>query len=89
MKHKKIRGLPMPKGSCKSSCKDKHPKEDKQERKEHGKKRSDKKFKKVLHEYKEGTLHSGSKKGTKVKNVKQAVAIAYSEARKGYKKKKK
>ena len=39
------------------------------------------KFKKVLKEYKEGKLHSGSKKGPKVHNPKQAVAIAYSEER--------
>lgn len=41
-----------------------------------------KKIKKVLHEYKEGDLHSGSKKGPRVKSKKQAVAIAISEARK-------
>lgn len=35
-----------------------------------------------MHEYKEGKLHSGSKKGPKVTNPKQAVAIALSEARK-------
>ncbi len=40
------------------------------------------KIKKVMHEFKEGTLHSGSKKGPKVKSRKQAVAIAISEARK-------
>lgn len=39
------------------------------------------KFKKVMKEYKEGKLHSGSKKGPKVKNPKQAVAIAFSEER--------
>lgn len=38
------------------------------------------KVKKVMHEYKEGELHSGSKKGPKVKNRKQAIAIAMSEA---------
>jgi hypothetical protein len=38
------------------------------------------KTKKVMHEYKEGTLKSGGK--TKVKSRKQAVAIALSEARK-------
>jgi hypothetical protein len=38
------------------------------------------KTKKVMHEYKEGTLKSGGKK--KVKSRKQAVAIALSEARK-------
>ncbi len=41
-----------------------------------------KKIKKVLHEYKEGELHSGSKKGPVVKDKKQAIAIALSEARK-------
>ena len=35
-----------------------------------------------MHEYKEGTLHSGSKKGPMVKNRKQAIAIALSEQRK-------
>lgn len=39
------------------------------------------KVKKVMHEYKHGELHSGSKKGPKVKNPKQAIAIALSEAR--------
>ena len=38
------------------------------------------KTKKVMHEYKEGTLKSGGRK--KVKSRKQAVAIALSEARK-------
>ena len=37
---------------------------------------------KVMREYKAGELHSGSKKGPVVKNRKQAVAIALSEARK-------
>jgi hypothetical protein len=35
----------------------------------------------VMHEYKAGTLHSG-KGGPVVKNPKQALAIALSEARK-------
>lgn len=47
------------------------------------------KIEKVLHEFKEGKLHSGSKKGPKVKSRKQAVAIALSEARNAKKKKKK
>lgn len=40
------------------------------------------KIEKVMHEFKEGKLHSGSKNGPKVKGRKQAVAIALSEARK-------
>jgi uncharacterized protein DUF6496 len=39
------------------------------------------KVKTVMHEFKEGTLHSGSSKGPLVKNPKQAVAIALSEQR--------
>ena len=41
-----------------------------------------KKVEKVMKEYKEGELRSGSKKGPEVKSKKQAVAIALSEARK-------
>lgn len=40
------------------------------------------KVKKVMEEFKEDKLHSGSKKGPVVKNRKQAIAIALSEARK-------
>lgn len=40
------------------------------------------KVEKVMHEFKEGALHSGSKKGPQVKSRKQAIAIALSEARK-------
>lgn len=40
------------------------------------------KVEKVMYEYKEGKLHSGSKKGPEVKSRKQAIAIALSEARK-------
>lgn len=39
-----------------------------------------KKVAKVMREYKAGKLHSGSKKGPKVKSRKQAIAIAMSEA---------
>lgn len=45
-----------------------------------------KKIKKVMHEFKEGDLHSGSKEGPKVKNPKQAIAIAISESRSSKKK---
>ena len=40
----------------------------------------------VMHEFKEGELHSGSKKGPEVKSRKQAIAIAMSEARKAVRK---
>lgn len=45
-------------------------------------KKGKKKIEKVMHEMKEGKLHSGSKKGPIVTNPKQGIAIALSEARK-------
>lgn len=39
------------------------------------------KFEKVMHEYEAGTLHSGSRRGPKVKSRKQALAIPFSEQR--------
>jgi len=47
-------------------------------------KRSNKKknkIRKVMREFKEGALHSGSKSGPLVENPKEAIAIALSEAR--------
>jgi len=41
---------------------------------------------KTMHEYKEGTLHSGSKHGPKVKSRAQAIAIGLSEERAAHKK---
>jgi len=40
------------------------------------------KIEKVMHEFKKGKLHSGSKKGPKVTNRKQGIAIALAESRK-------
>lgn len=51
--------------------------------------KADKKMGKVMHEYKAGTLHSGSKSGPMVTSRKQAIAIAMSEANKAKKKPKK
>lgn len=44
-----------------------------------------KKVGKVMGEYKEGKLRSGSKKGPQVKSRQQAIAIGLSEARKAQK----
>lgn len=53
------------------------------------KKKFQDKVEKVMHEFGENELHSGSKKGPLVTNRKQAVAIGLSEARKKVKKKQK
>lgn len=47
------------------------------------------KVRKVMHEFKTGTLHSGSSKGPTVRSRKQAIAIAMSEAGKSRSKKRK
>jgi hypothetical protein len=78
--------------SIKDAHKAKHPK--KKGEKKHKKpapknpktKYAKKKTEKVMHEFKEGKLHSGSKRGPQVTNPKQAIAIALSEARRGKKK---
>ena len=46
------------------------------------------KFEKVMKEFKNKTLHSGSKKGPLVTNPKQALAISFSEQRRAKKKRK-
>lgn len=49
-------------------------------------KKEAKKVHKVMKEFKEGSLHSGSKKGPLVKSRDQAIAIGLSEAKKSKKK---
>lgn len=49
--------------------------------------KKEKKISKVMKEFSEGKLHSGSKKGPEVKDKKQALAIGYSEAKRMNKKK--
>ena len=44
---------------------------------------------KVMHEWKDNSLHSGSRQGPVVKNQSQGIAIALSEARKAMSKKRK
>lgn len=76
--HKKIKKM-----AKKKHEKKKHHSKASSSKKSHAKKISKKsKIEKVLHEFKEGMLHSASKKGPMVKSRKQAVAIALSEARK-------
>ena len=61
---------------------DHHKKDKKIDKKKKETPKAKAKVKKVMHEYKEGELHSGSKKGPIVSNPKQAIAIALSESRK-------
>ena len=41
------------------------------------------KVRQVMHEFKHGELRSGSKRGPRVKDRQQAIAIALNQARKG------
>lgn len=41
------------------------------------------KISQVMHEWKHGTLHSGSKRGPRVTSRRQAIAIAINQSRKG------
>ena len=52
------------------------------------KRKGNAKVRTVMHEYKAGTLHSGSKHGPKVTSRKQAIANAMSEAGKSKRKRK-
>lgn len=41
------------------------------------------KVRQVMHEYKHGQLHSGSKRGPRVKSRRQAIAIAMAQSGQG------
>lgn len=51
-------------------------------------KKAQAKVEKIMHEFKEGDLRSGSKKGPEVTSRKQAIAIALSQGRKAARKSK-
>ena len=50
--------------------------------------KAERKTAKVMHEFKAGTLHSGSARGPRVTSRQQAIAIALSEGRRASKKRK-
>jgi hypothetical protein len=60
----------------------KHEKRESKKHEKNEKKKKAGKVGKVMREFEAGSLHSGSKKGPKVTNPKQAIAIGLSEARK-------
>ena len=91
MHHKDMMKEAMKKDGKKGDMKLHEMAEKRHEKKEHKSKDMPKakaKVEKVMHEFKEGELHSGSKKGPQVTNPKQAIAIAMSEARRVSKKRK-
>ena len=79
--HKKVEKLDKKDKKLHAAIKKVHEKEEKHPRKKRVSK-GERKIERTMEEYKEGKLHSGSKKGPLVKNRKQAIAIALSEARK-------
>lgn len=76
MKHKKIEK------EHKEDHKHKKPKKKDHHKKKKYSKKAEDKIHKVMKEFGEHKLHSGSKKGPVVENPKQAIAIGISEARK-------
>lgn len=84
MKNKKSEHKKKEEKSVKKTRENKHTKEHERVAPKKG---ADSKVEKVMHEFKEGKLHSGSKKGPEVTNPKQAIAIALSEQRKAKKRK--
>ncbi len=77
-KHKKHKGM-----EIEIEIEHKNKKKKHEPKKEHHKPvKKGGKMEKVMHEFAHGELHSGSKKGPKVKNRKQAIAIGMAEARK-------
>ena len=82
LKHKKHEAKESKKHE-KKEHKKKHAKKVHHKKKHHSKESSKfkSKVKKVMHEFKSGKLHAGSKKGPVVSNPKQGIAIALNVAR--------
>jgi len=81
LKHKKHEAKESKKHEKSASKKKHHSKKKVAKHTKAGHKKGHAKFEKVMKEFKSGKLHSGSKKGPKVKSPKQAIAIAFSEDR--------